>query len=78
MSYDPITGIRTLHPENWVVLADMTPEEAAAHQEFYKHGDDVTISRWTPSEPAYPNLNREPQVIVATAEETVGGEEAVS
>ena len=78
VSYDPVTGIRQLHPDNWIVLADMTPDEAAAHQEFYKHDGTVSFARWAPAAPAYPNLDREPQVVVVSAEETVGGEEAVS
>jgi hypothetical protein len=79
VSYDPVTGIRELHPDNWIVLADMTPDEAAAHQEYYKHDDDVSFVRWTPVAPAYPDLPpREPQVVVVTAEESVSGEGAVS
>ena len=62
-----------------VKLLSMTPDEAAAHQEFYKHGDDVSFVRWDPATPAYPDLPpREPQVVVVTAEETVSGEGAVS
>ena len=77
VSYDPVTGIRQLHPENWIVLADLEGEDLAALHEFHKFDPELhSIVRWDPLPAADPD--RTPVTIAVEASETVGGEDVQS
>ena len=77
VSYDPVTGIRQMHPENWIILADLEGEDLAALHEFHKFDPALhTIVRWTPLPAADPD--RVPVSLALNATEGVGAEDLLA
>ena len=59
-------------PENWIVLADLKPEELA--KDFKRHGiTHEQVERHTPPKPAEPG--RTPKVVSVTAADGVGSKD---
>jgi len=73
VSFDPLTGIKQYHDDNWIVLADLDGDGVLDIVSF--HGiDKKQIEKHT----AAPSTsNREPQNIERFAEETLGAKDVV-
>lgn len=75
VSFNPTSGAKIYHEDNWVVLADLPDDELGEVLEF--HGiERKQVNRHKPF-PAAP-AGREPQSIERTAEETLGVEDHAS
>lgn len=70
VSYDPIRGLKSYHPENWEVLADLAPKEQKALAEDHGVAVDELIEIHVPAEPV--PTDREPMEIERSATEGLG------
>lgn len=72
--FDPESGVRTLDPDNWIILADLDADGTA--EVVALHGLDPTMHVIVAHTPATPvPLGREPQAISVEATDGVGTED---
>jgi hypothetical protein len=72
VAYDPVTGIKSYAPENWVVLADLAPADLAPILKF--HGLDAKdVEKHTP----WPSTGeaRAPLHLIREGEDSMGAKD---
>lgn len=76
VSFDPVTGVKQYHDDNWIVLADLDGDGLDEVINF--HGITKSqIEKHTPAPSTVP-VGREPQVIYVEATDTLGAEDNIS
>lgn len=70
VSFDPVSGIKQYHPENWTVLADLSDDELAALPQRLERKDVAKHKPAPASDPGH-----EPQDITRTVTEDMSRED---